>query len=117
ELDRPHVRARVAQRERERTQPGTDLDDVVARLHAREPHDVAGHVVVGEEVLTEGFARSQPVLVEQRAYLARRHRSTPNTRAALARVSSAIAPTSTPRASASAAPTSGRYAGSLGLPR
>ena len=106
ELDRAHLRARVAQRERQRSEAGPDLHHVIAGLHAGEPHDVLGHVGVGEKVLTERLARPQPVRLEQRLDLARRHRSTPNTRAALARVSSAMSSASTPRAAASAAPTS-----------
>ena len=50
-----------AQRERQRTEAGPDLDHAVAGLHAREPHDVRGHVGVGEEVLTERLARPDPV--------------------------------------------------------
>ena len=118
ELDRAHVRAGVAQRERQRTETGPDLDHVVAGLHAREPHDVRGHVGVGEKVLTERLARSQPVLLEQRLDLARRHRSTPNTRAAFARVELGDLARRRRRArAASAAPTIETNAGSLGLPR
>ena len=117
ELDRAHVRARVGQRDRERTDAGTDLDDPIARLQLREPHDAARGVRVGEEVLTERLRRPHAVAGQELGDLARGHRSTPNARAAFARVISAMSSGSTPRARASAAPTATTSAGSFGLPR
>src|SRR5262249_61610423 len=70
-----------------------------------------------EEGLAQGPRRPDPVTGEEVADLARRHRSTPKTRAALARVSSAISSTSAPRARASASPTATTNAGSFSFPR
>ena len=90
ELDRAHVRARVASATRERTDAGADLDDASPGCTSARRTMRAAVFGVGEEVLTERLATAGRRAREQRADLARRHRSTPNTRAAFARVSSAI---------------------------
>ncbi len=79
DLDRAHVHAFVGERDRQRAHARSDLDDSLARLQLREPHDPARGVLVDEEVLAERLRRTHTVPAQQRADLARRHRSTPKT--------------------------------------
>jgi len=62
DLDCSHRRAGRRQRERERTEPGADLDDVIAGADASQVGDLANRVRIGDEVLTEGAARMEAVL-------------------------------------------------------
>ncbi len=85
----------------------------------REPHDPAGGVGVGEEVLAERLATAGPRGGSRSSLdLARRHRSTPNTRAGVRRVDLGdLLRLDTPcRARARRRPST-TNAGSLGLPR
>src|SRR5439155_26441485 len=115
--DRADGHPRVGQRDGERPHTRTDLDDPFARLHVREAHDPARGVGIGEEILTQRPRLADPVACEQLANLARGHRSTPKARTAFTRVISAISSGATPRARASASPTSTTRAGSFGRPR
>ena len=71
ELDRAHVRTGVGQRDGERTDAGSDLDDPLAGLQLGEADDPARGVLVGEEVLAERLRRPDPVAREELADLAR----------------------------------------------
>ena len=59
------MRAGFGQRQRQRTEPGTDLDDAVARTDLGEPSDAAHGVGVGDEVLPEVAARARARAREQ----------------------------------------------------
>ena len=65
-LDRDDVGARVGQAERERAEPGADLDDMVGRLDAGEADDAPHRVRIDHEVLAERPPGRQAVCVEQR---------------------------------------------------
>ena len=69
ELERVDVRAVGCERQRERSQPGTDLEDARAGLEVGEIHDPTSGVGVDEEVLPERATRAKPVRVEEGANL------------------------------------------------
>jgi hypothetical protein len=71
ELERHHVRTGLGQRDGERPDAGTDLEHAVAGAHVGEPHDLAGEVRVGEEVLAQGPAGPAVVRGEEVAHGAR----------------------------------------------
>jgi hypothetical protein len=60
-LDREHARPRAGERDRERPQAGTDLEDAVAGADARVRDDRAGEVRVGEEMLAEPLRGTEAV--------------------------------------------------------
>ena len=51
DLEREHRASALPQREREGTEPGSDLQHPVAGVDPGEAHDAAGRVGIGEEVL------------------------------------------------------------------
>jgi hypothetical protein len=51
----------LRQRDRDRAEPGPDLQDAVARAHPGVGDEGAGEVRVGEEVLSEGLRGADPV--------------------------------------------------------
>ena len=59
------VGAGLGQRQRQRAEPGADLDDVVAGTDAGEAGDAPHRVGVGDEVLAEVATRRQPVVGEE----------------------------------------------------
>jgi hypothetical protein len=61
ELDGEHLGSRLGERDRERPQPGTDLEDAVAGTDAGVGDDRPGEVRVGKEVLSERLRRRDPV--------------------------------------------------------
>ena len=65
DLDRGDVSAGVGERQRQRTQACTDLDDPVAGTHARQRRDAPDRVRVGDEVLTEVTSRCEVVAAQQ----------------------------------------------------
>ncbi len=67
DLDRGDVGAGLGERERQRAEPGADLDDVIAVADAGELGDPAHGVGVGDEVLAEIAPRGERGGVEQLA--------------------------------------------------
>ena len=63
------LRAPVQQGQRQRTQAGADLEDVVMPIDAGGRHDTANGVGVVDEVLAERFARPKVNLFRQVSYL------------------------------------------------
>ena len=61
DLDGGDRGARLRQRQRERAEPGADLDDAVARTDPGEPGDAPDGVRIDDEVLAERRRRAQPV--------------------------------------------------------
>ena len=72
DLDRGDVGAGLGERQRERPEPGADLDDVVARADRGEVGDAPHGVRVGDEVLAEITARRQARLVNRSRTAGRR---------------------------------------------
>ena len=64
-LERRHRRPGLGQRQRQRTQPGPDLDHVIARSDTGGTGDAAHRVGIGDEVLPEIAAGRQSVLGQQ----------------------------------------------------
>ena len=60
-FDREDPTPRVGQRDRERAEPGTDLEDGVAGTDACIRDDRASEVRIGQEVLTQPFRRPDPM--------------------------------------------------------
>src|SRR5438552_2272657 len=114
-LHRGHRGAGLRQGQRERAQPGPDLDHPIAGTDARQAGDAADRVGVDDEVLAEGPPRAQTVLGQQVDDLpARESHATiayrwarSKTRSVLAQVAASTSATSTPRAAATAEPTIG----------
>jgi hypothetical protein len=62
------MRQTQQQRQRERTQAGTDLDKAISGLWAHRMHDLLGHGGILEEILAKALARLMhvpPVLAEE----------------------------------------------------
>jgi len=117
ELDRTHVRARVEQCNRQRSDTRTDLNNPIAGRNTRESNDAFRGVRVGEKVLPERLAWTDAMLGEQPANLGDRERHTRNNRVAFAAVTRATSSTDSPRARANASPTATTNAGSFCFPR
>jgi hypothetical protein len=64
-----HPRAPIEQRQRQRTQAGTDLEDVVMTIDSGSRNDTANGVCIVDEVLAEGFAGPEINLFRQMPYL------------------------------------------------
>jgi hypothetical protein len=67
DLDRDDVRLGLQQRERERAETGTDLEDPLARADARGAHDAANGSGVVHEVLAERLRGADPEPAGERA--------------------------------------------------
>ena len=65
ELDGHDLGPGLDEGERERAQPGADLDDVVAGCDPGQAHDAPHGVGVDDEVLAEGPAGADAVAVEE----------------------------------------------------
>jgi hypothetical protein len=67
ELDREHVRPGRRERDRERTEPGADLDDVITGVEVGIGDDGTGEVRVDQEVLAEGLGGADAVSARELA--------------------------------------------------
>ena len=67
QLDRGDVGAALEQRQRERPEPGADLDDVVARAHPRQPRRCVARCWRRPRSSARAHGRGQPVRVQQLA--------------------------------------------------
>jgi hypothetical protein len=69
DLNGGHPGAPIEHGQRQGTQAGTDLEDVVVPVDARSRNDTANGVGVVNEVLAEGLARPEVNLFREMAYL------------------------------------------------